>query len=370
MPKIGRNEPCPCGSGKKYKYCCGKGDSKILSFPGVDLLTQTEEPVLPETTTYMERMGMPNMATNMFHDLQAELSQLNVKSEAELHSTIENFMNRKQTKGIDDFFGLSSNQMGHILYDGAEGMKGILELAGTIIEEDVSSIPILEEALFLLPRLMEEGGIKATTQGNLPRTLVLEAWEKLYGPREKNERLRELMKPNKEGNLRPLHELRIILRNSKLIKLYNKRYSISPKGKKLYEKKDLTSLYIELFKSTAWGFDWNEDRRDYNILHPLMQQSFIFNLYLLEKIAKTWTDGKKLVKRYLTAFPALYEAFGTLPEDANDIWMTGNIKYGLTNYPQKLGLLESRDKNPGEEFSYENEYRITPLFKRLLHWLI
>lgn len=23
-PKIGRNDPCPCGSGKKYKHCCGK----------------------------------------------------------------------------------------------------------------------------------------------------------------------------------------------------------------------------------------------------------------------------------------------------------------------------------------------------------
>lgn len=23
--KIGRNDPCPCGSGKKYKQCCGKG---------------------------------------------------------------------------------------------------------------------------------------------------------------------------------------------------------------------------------------------------------------------------------------------------------------------------------------------------------
>ncbi len=22
--KVGRNEPCPCGSGKKYKFCCGK----------------------------------------------------------------------------------------------------------------------------------------------------------------------------------------------------------------------------------------------------------------------------------------------------------------------------------------------------------
>ena len=23
-PKVGRNEPCPCGSGKKFKNCCGK----------------------------------------------------------------------------------------------------------------------------------------------------------------------------------------------------------------------------------------------------------------------------------------------------------------------------------------------------------
>ncbi len=25
QPKVGRNDPCPCGSGKKYKKCCGKG---------------------------------------------------------------------------------------------------------------------------------------------------------------------------------------------------------------------------------------------------------------------------------------------------------------------------------------------------------
>ena len=24
-PAVGRNDPCPCGSGKKYKKCCGKG---------------------------------------------------------------------------------------------------------------------------------------------------------------------------------------------------------------------------------------------------------------------------------------------------------------------------------------------------------
>ena len=30
--KVGRNEPCPCGSGKKYKHCCL--GSKVIPFPG------------------------------------------------------------------------------------------------------------------------------------------------------------------------------------------------------------------------------------------------------------------------------------------------------------------------------------------------
>jgi preprotein translocase subunit SecA len=24
VPKVGRNDPCPCGSGKKYKHCHGR----------------------------------------------------------------------------------------------------------------------------------------------------------------------------------------------------------------------------------------------------------------------------------------------------------------------------------------------------------
>jgi preprotein translocase subunit SecA len=24
VPRVGRNDACPCGSGKKYKNCCGK----------------------------------------------------------------------------------------------------------------------------------------------------------------------------------------------------------------------------------------------------------------------------------------------------------------------------------------------------------
>jgi tetratricopeptide (TPR) repeat protein len=35
MAKIGRNEPCPCGSGKKYKQCCLAKDEVARSAPSV-----------------------------------------------------------------------------------------------------------------------------------------------------------------------------------------------------------------------------------------------------------------------------------------------------------------------------------------------
>lgn len=30
MAKIGRNTPCPCGSGKKYKHCCENKEEKMM----------------------------------------------------------------------------------------------------------------------------------------------------------------------------------------------------------------------------------------------------------------------------------------------------------------------------------------------------
>lgn len=43
MTKIGRNDPCPCGSGKKYKHCCAgqapaaaSADSQPAALPSLD----------------------------------------------------------------------------------------------------------------------------------------------------------------------------------------------------------------------------------------------------------------------------------------------------------------------------------------------
>lgn len=34
--KVGRNDPCPCGSGKKYKKCCGQNEAKVADPPPFD----------------------------------------------------------------------------------------------------------------------------------------------------------------------------------------------------------------------------------------------------------------------------------------------------------------------------------------------
>lgn len=48
MSKIGRNDPCPCGSGKKYKRCCLERDQKLelLMAKGLpDLQTSNKQPI-------------------------------------------------------------------------------------------------------------------------------------------------------------------------------------------------------------------------------------------------------------------------------------------------------------------------------------
>lgn len=44
--KIGRNDPCPCGSGKKYKNCCLRKET--MSIAECFFLSLGRDPKLPE----------------------------------------------------------------------------------------------------------------------------------------------------------------------------------------------------------------------------------------------------------------------------------------------------------------------------------
>lgn len=52
VARIGRNEPCPCGSGKKYKHCCIAKDEERLQF-STDVAGKTLDEVLAEPERYL-----------------------------------------------------------------------------------------------------------------------------------------------------------------------------------------------------------------------------------------------------------------------------------------------------------------------------
>ena len=57
VARIGRNEPCPCGSGKKYKHCCHEKDQERLHHSSeVAGLTREELSAQPETHLTVARL--------------------------------------------------------------------------------------------------------------------------------------------------------------------------------------------------------------------------------------------------------------------------------------------------------------------------
>ena len=51
MTKVGRNDPCPCGSGKKYKKCCLAKESSVADLTW-QKMRQTEGSLAPVLMKY------------------------------------------------------------------------------------------------------------------------------------------------------------------------------------------------------------------------------------------------------------------------------------------------------------------------------
>lgn len=71
--KVGRNDPCPCGSGKKFKSCCIDKPikkplpfkAKLLSQPKpVDLMARTFGGMIAEAEKLAQDMGSTHAASS------------------------------------------------------------------------------------------------------------------------------------------------------------------------------------------------------------------------------------------------------------------------------------------------------------------
>lgn len=136
MSKIGRNDPCPCGSGMKYKKCCldldkDGGMDKILPFPSVKpltppkslhLLAQEKEGVgegvinLPDQNqNQAKQIKSSTQASSFLETLKKEVEGKNFESIEEFKHYFSLFSHQHNNQPRDFFEGLSSAQMSQIL---------------------------------------------------------------------------------------------------------------------------------------------------------------------------------------------------------------------------------------------------------------
>jgi hypothetical protein len=63
--KIGRNEPCPCGSGKKYKKCCLSNSKKYPFLPFESFKVQFNQTIETANPRFKSRNGVLFLGGNI-----------------------------------------------------------------------------------------------------------------------------------------------------------------------------------------------------------------------------------------------------------------------------------------------------------------
>ncbi len=71
VARVGRNEPCPCGSGKKYKKCCHASDQKRLRNPS-DVAGVTLDELRERPEQYLTRERLLNMGRHELTRVKAD----------------------------------------------------------------------------------------------------------------------------------------------------------------------------------------------------------------------------------------------------------------------------------------------------------
>ena len=115
--KVGRNEPCPCGSGKKYKKCCGNNQG-----PGYEIL-QTAQPGQDQKVSYRQSTELnPKEATTINQSREKpsleELNELYLKALLIRDGRFWEWMDEV------DIFGVENPETGEIAYCSFMGALG------------------------------------------------------------------------------------------------------------------------------------------------------------------------------------------------------------------------------------------------------
>ena len=270
---IGRNDPCPCGSGRKFKRCCLAG----LGFAPPD-----------------------RGAAAVLAALEPALANEEFTSLAEAQVFADRHVREQNQRGLDEFHGLSPEQMYRMIYFPFASPE--LVCFPEVIET-ASTAPIM--TLFaLLTEAIGKQGLKATAKGNLPRKFCREAALVYWGDEVYRERTR-FHGINREDDFPDLHITRVVAQVAGLIRKYNGKFILSRNCRALLAKQGAAALYPRLLTAYVEQFNWS-----YRDRYPelrFVQTAFLFTLYLLTLYGDASRPHEFFEDAFLRAFPTMLD---------------------------------------------------------------
>jgi len=272
-PAIGRNDPCPCGSGKKFKHCCLGKENSTASNPDA------------ASTSEALRKALEGRQFNSLEEAQTILDQITQQQ------------NRRQ---LDEFHGLSPEQM-HQMLNFPFASPGLVRFPEML--NGIPAAPILT-LLKLLTDAIGEQGLKPTAKGNLPRNFCREAALTYWGEQRYQENTR-YGGINQEQDFDDLHVTRLVAELAGLIRKYKGRFILSRDCRRLLAVDGMTAIYPKLFRAYVEQFNWAY-RDGYPELR-FIQSSFLFTLYLLMRYGNISRSQVFYEDAFLGAFPRLQE---------------------------------------------------------------
>lgn len=269
----GRNSPCPCGSGKKYKYCCLNKEQQY-------------------STTSDDNNEIPGLRDALGNQQFSSLEQAN--------EFVQRHTQKRNQAPRSEFHGLSSEQMHRILHFPFESPDVVI-FSDKISDEIIA--PIL--TLFsLLADGIGKNGIKPTAKGNLPRNLSRNIALNYWGEKKFQQKM-DFFKVNKEEDFFDLHVTRLVSQLAGLIRKYKGKFVLTKKCQSLLTRKQHGQLFILLFEAYVKKFNWGywDGYEEF----PLIQHSFAFTLYLIDIYGQKEQSNYFYSDHFINAFPMLID---------------------------------------------------------------
>ncbi|MHB8811193.1 MAG: YecA family protein [Desulfobulbaceae bacterium] len=328
---IGRNDPCPCGSGKKYKKCClgGPNDSA------------------------------PEHIEDVLADMRARLEAGQFSSLEEARAEVDKLVQAKNNAPLGEFHGLSPAQMHRLLHFPFDS-QDLVRFSTTL--NPPLDVPVVR-LLSLLIDAIGDKGLKTTATGNLPRTFCREAARAFWGE-EKYRTRTQIFSIRTEPEFQEMHALRIVAELAGILRKYKGRFILAARYRKVLAELGPGAVYFELFKAYVQKFNWGY--LDGYPEHDFPRQSFLFTLYLFRKYG-----GKKRLQAFyedifIKAFPQLLDEVEERPYMSSEE-MVRQIysQRSLADFAVFFGLI---DYTPTSEDHLHRAYEVRklPLLDQLL----